>query len=139
MKLPSERAIVFVIAAIGVAALLWLIAIAAYARPMSNVECAAIANDAGAIAQMRDRHEDASSVQELTDKILREHLGEPDSYIQFETDITFMVQLVPLIYASEMSAKDIAEAVYVSCRKHGYGVGYRVNELQPEKFHKLAM
>jgi hypothetical protein len=127
----SEKVYVWVVICLVVVAILWLVGIAtANARPMSNLECGGIANDMGAVAQLRDQGAPQADVEALMDEVLRPHLGEEGSYIQFETDIEFMVSMVPLIYSSKMEPKAIAESAYKSCTKYGFGIAYRINKLE---------
>ena len=137
MKLPdSEKATVWVVVTIAVCALLWLIGIAtASARTMSPEACRGISEDMAVIAEMRDAGKDQQGVAELVDRVLRPHLGEEDSYVQFETDITFMVGMVAVIYESKLAPREISRNAYAACIKSGYGVSYYANDLQG--FHNL--
>lgn len=129
----SEKLYIWVILCVAICFVVWLFAMAiAYARPMSNDECKGIAQDMEAIAQMRDAKVTIETTKQFVDDNLRPHLGEPDSYIQYESDIEFMVGMVQIIYDSKMTAQAIAQSAYGVCRTHGYGVGYRLS------FRKLA-
>lgn len=140
MKPFNENNLVYVIAAVALVALLWLLGLGlAQARSMSVEECRGIALDMRTIAEMRDDGKDAQSVAELVDKVLRPHLGEEGSYVQFETDISFMVGIVRVIYDSAFTPAQIEESAYSSCSKYGYGVSYRANAPAELNQHKLAM
>lgn len=123
----SEKLYIWVILCIAVVFCVWLFAMAtAYARPMSNNECKAIAQDMEVIAQMRDSKVAIKTTEQFVEDGLRPHMGEEASYVQFETDIAFMVDMVQVIYDSKMTPTAIAQSAYGVCREHGYGVGYKV-------------
>lgn len=124
----EEKMLLWVIVSIALCALLWLVSLAATARPMTPEACRGIAQDMAVIAEMRDDGKDQQSVVELVERVLRPHMGESDSYVQFETDITFMVGMVAVIYDSEYTPAQVEQSAYSSCSKYGYGVSYYAND-----------
>jgi uncharacterized protein YsxB (DUF464 family) len=121
----SEKTLIWVIVCIAVCALLWLIGLgmaSAVERRMSTTQCTNIANDIYVIAQMRDLQKDQAEVAMLVERVLSPHLGEEDSYIQYQSDIQLMVDLVKPIYESQMTPEQIAEMMFDVCQKSGFGV-----------------
>jgi hypothetical protein len=121
----SEKVFLWVLGVIGAVAIGWLFLIGnshAAVRRMSEAHCAAITNDIYVIAQMRDLQKDRDEVAKLVEQVLSPHLGEEDSYIQYQSDIQLMVDLVAPIYESKMTAEQIAETMYANCKNAGFGV-----------------